>query len=332
MESRHERIVGSDDWGKLRSAPWVYWFFPIIVFLFIASSAFAAKPAVNVPKILQIDSPYLGSQLFVPNDGKPHPGIILLHGSEGGSLPYYRLEAQLMAMHGYAVLAFCWYNCAQNPISSPFQTLENIDLNKTLDAMSWLKASAYVAGKKTAVYGFSRGAEQTLLLAWKTAADGKNLPDAIAVHAPSDTVVGGFTWAVMDSRCWLCTTFDLKCFNGSKDPSDWEFADVRWNPACGEIPKDPALSPKTAWINDGQPLTIGARIEIEKYTKPIFISHGTKDELWEHDRSLRLKETLERAGRFPEVHIFDGEKHNFSSPAENHRRGLLIRYFKKVLN
>lgn len=310
---------------------WMYWALPLMVFLFVFSSAFA-HGAVKEPKVLELETPFRGSTLYVLNDGKPHPGIVILHGSEGGSLPFYRLEAQLMAMHGYSVLAYCWYNCAQNPITAPFQSIENIDLNKTLDAIAWLKSSSHVAGKKTALYGFSRGAEQTLIIGWRTAADGKPMPDALAVHAPSDTVVGGHTWAPMDSRCWLCTTFDLKCFNDSKDFNKWDFANVRWNPACGEIPVDPAISPKNAWIMDGQPVKAGARIEIEKFSKPIFITHGTQDELWESARTDRIKETLERAGRPAEVHLFHGEGHNFNKPAENQRRTLILKYFSKVLN
>lgn len=314
------------------SPPWVYWALPLLVFLFVFSSAFAQASPDKEPKVIELETPFKGSTLFVPNDGKPHPGIVILHGSEGGSLPFYRLEAQLMAAHGYSVLAFCWYNCAQNPITDPMQSIENIDLNKTLEALAWLKASAHVSGKKTALYGFSRGAEQTLILGWRTAVDGKVKPDALAVHAPSDTVVAGLTWAALDTRCWLCSTFDLKCFNGTKDYTQWDFANVRWNPACGKMPADPSVNPTNAWLLDGQPVKMNARIEIEKYDKPIFITHGMKDELWEVARSERLKDTLEKAGRAAEVHLFAGEGHNFNKPAENQRHTLILKYFKKVLN
>lgn len=299
--------------------------FLTVIFLFLFSINCYAKEL----KVLSAYTPFAGSVLYYPNDGKSHPGVIVLHGSEGGSLPFSRLIAQMLAAHGYAALAFCWYNCLKDPILEPFERLENVDLNKTYEAFLWLKQSKYVQNKKTAIYGVSRGAEQALILGWKTASENLVLPDSIAAHAPSDTVVGGFNWSTLDRRCWLCATFDFKCFRGSDNPQNWDWVNVRWNPACGRSPKNPLDMTAWLWKNNG--LKHGTRIEIELFKNSIFITHGTEDELWEHERALRIKKTLEEAGLTPEVHLFKGEKHVFQLPAENRKNELLLNFFKRTL-
>jgi dienelactone hydrolase len=301
--------------------------------VFVMSGWFAVPAFSTSPlKVIQIDTPMKGSKLFVPNDGKTHPGILLLHGSEGGSLPYYWTDAQMLAGHGYAVLAFCWYNCGKNPITDAYEDLENVDLNKTYDAFVWLKHSAHVNKAKTGIVGVSRGAEQSLVLGWKMAERGGETPSAIAVHAPSDVVVTGFNWSGMDRRCWICTSFDAACFNGTADTSKWDWQNIRWNVACGSAPKDPSKSRLAAWIWEGKPLATGTRIEIEKYSGPVFVTHGTEDEYWLHDRSIAIEKTLAKAGRKPEVHIFPGEKHVFTTKSENRRLELLVQFLAASLN
>jgi len=303
-----------------------FFLLPLAIFLSSVSPSFGGEL-----KVVELASPFLGSKLYVPNDGKAHPGILVLHGSEGGSLPYYQLDAQLLAAHGYSVLAYCWYNCAKNPLKAANESLENVDLNETYRAFTWLKASPHVANLKTGIFGVSRGAEQTLILGWKTKADGLTVPDALAVHAPSDTVVMGFSVAAMDKRCWICTEPGLACFKGSDDPREWDWTGLRWNLACGSEPKNPAVQAMHAWKWNGNFLTHGTRIEIELYRGPIFLAHGDRDELWSHERTLTIQKTLESSGATPEVHIFPGEKHVFLPSAENRKREWLLSFFAKSL-
>jgi dienelactone hydrolase len=298
---------------------------------FTLALAFSISVEAAELKVIEVATPHIGSKLFVPNDGKPHPGVLLLHGSEGGSFPYYWAEAQIIAAHGYSVLAFCWYHCAKDPITAPMDTIEDIDLNKTADAYTWLKNSSHVDKKKTAIVGTSRGAEQALILGWKMAVDTKDLPAAIAVHAPSDVVVTGFSWAAMDKRCWICKTLDDTCFKGAKDPRGWDWSQMVWNPSCGEELKDPTKDPMTAWSWNKKPVPTDARIEIEHFKNPVFLTHGTIDEWWDHTRTLNIEKTLKDAGATPEVHIFKGESHVFKTVAENERKELLLKFLKTAL-
>lgn len=300
-----------------------FWCLVFAFTLFGPGISFAASDI----RILELSTPFGRSKLYVPNDGQAHSGIVMLHGSEGGSLPYAALEAQFLASHGYAVLAFCWYNCGKNPITAPFDPLENVELRKTIEAIRWLKNSPHVQGGKMAVLGWSRGGEQAVLLG--SIPDSIELIDAIAVHTPSDKVVSGFSWTGLDRRCWICTSLDLKCFNSSNDPGQWDWSNIRWNLFCGPRPKLPRDT--QSWILDGVPFEVDKTIEIEDFGKPVFITVGDKDELWDYMKSVRIKERLEEFGQPVELHVFPGEYHNFSSENENKRHRLLLSFLQRVL-
>ncbi len=308
-------------------------YFGILLFWTVLISLVGHSSGVNASalQIKAIEAPFPGSVIYVPASGGPFPGVLVLHGSEGGSLPFAKMEAQLLAAHGYAAMAYCWYNCLKNPITGPYSSLENVDLNLTLEAFAWLKNSKFVGRKKTAIYGVSRGAEQTLILGWKMAEAAVDLPDALLVHAPSDITVGGVNWGALDQRCWICSNFDLLCFRGSTDMNQWDWGNIHWNPSCGPFPKNPETEIFNAWKWNGEAISPNQRIEIEKYPGPIFVTHGTKDEWWGPERSLKIKLTLEKAGRRPEVHFFDGEKHNFSSGAEAMRKELFLHFLEENL-
>jgi dienelactone hydrolase len=293
-----------------------------LVFALLVSSLAHAEV-----KVIEVASPFPSSMLYVPNDGKPHPGVIFLHGSEGGSLPYMNLEAQLLAAHGFATLAFCWYNCLKDPITMPIDTLENVELGNTIKALQWLKDSKYVGGRKVALAGWSRGAEQAVLLG--SLPEAAALADAVAVHTPADTVINGFSWATYDQRCWICSGLDLACFKGSPDPEQWDYANMKWNPSCGAQPKD--YDKTIAWLLHGKALTVGQPIEIEKFGKPVFLTVGDKDNLWDWQQTVRLKDRLEKAGKPVELHVFPGEHHIFQPANENERHRLEIEFLQKTL-
>lgn len=284
--------------------------------------------ARHIDSLIQVkNTPFQGSLLYFPNDGKAHPGLIILHGSEGGSLPYYQTEAVYLAAHGYAVLAYCWYNCFKNPITDAFSSLENIELRNTIRAIEWLKNSPQVHGKKIALLGASRGGEQAIVLgANKEAAQ---LLDAIVVHTPSDTVVSGFNWGVLDKRCFICVASDLTCFNNSYDSNEWDFAHMRWHPACGNEPGN--INIINSWIFDGIPLKLNETIPIENFKKPIFITVGDKDELWDYQKSVRIAGRLKQFGRKVELHVFSGQYHVFDAENENKRHELLLNFLASFL-
>ncbi|MGE4132484.1 MAG: alpha/beta hydrolase family protein [Bdellovibrionales bacterium] len=282
-----------------------------------------------IADVLMEATPFHGSKLYRPADPGPHPAVIVLHGSEGGSLPYYELEAQYLAANGFVALAFCWYNCGKSPITGRYSPLENVELEKTLDAIKWLKSHPSVNGQKVGVEGFSRGAEQALVLGGLNEAIAAL--DAIAAHAGSDTVVSGFTWAAQDKRCWICVNFDLACFRDTDQMKYWDWDRIKWNPSCGAYPKHPDHVVIPSWLWRGTPMTLGSRIEIEKFGKPVFLSVGNRDEVWDYKKTIRVGETLGAHGKPYEIHVFSGEHHNFSPANENIRHERLVKFLKASL-
>lgn len=272
--------------------------------------------ADELPVIRPIYTPFKGV-LFIPNDGKPHPGVLLLHGSEGGLYSITKLRAQALAAQGYAAFAFCYAGCrsgSEADVYRPNRETIDVDLERTRDALTWLANSEFVGGRKVGVYGVSRGAEQALLLASLLARDDQAVqPAAVAVHAPSDVVVGGWNWYWRDPVCGQA--------GGS------------WNALCGsEPPQDDAHWP-VAWLWRSDPGLVvpDRRIEVERIGAPIFITHGDQDQVWSVDRTSRIKKALEDAGRHPEVHIFPGEGHEFSPEADYRRTVCLLSFLKSTL-
>lgn len=283
--------------------------------------------------VIGVDVPYQGSMLYVLNDGKPHPGVLLLHGSEGGATAFFRIDAEYLASQGFAAMAFCYFDCDGGSFSGAGQPLMNLPLDQTAKALHWLKNSPYVQGMKTALYGASRGSEQAMILATLLAQSPDN-PDAIATHANIDVVVGAVDDDWEDRKCWLCKDGKNNCFPPGKRFRAWDFTLMSWNPSCGATPPEnfPNYKGVPAWTWQGNPIVPGLRIEIEKYKGPIFMTQGTADQTWNVVHTKNIEKTLADAGNAPEVHYFDGEGHQFGTPAENTRLEFLTEFLTRALS
>jgi len=128
------------------------------------------------------------------------------------------------------------------------------------------------------------------------------LPDAIAGHAPPDVI---------------CGAFDAKTYRDSGDPG-WQ----SWDPA----------QRAWTWRGSSDELLPTTAIEIERFGGPLFLSHGTQDATWSVDMTRRLGDRLNRHGRSPEVHLYEGEGHRLNSDAENQHNEHLIDFFARHLS
>jgi dienelactone hydrolase len=236
--------------------------------------------------VMVIDVPELpGSHLMFRPDVVPAPGIVLLHGSEGGSAGYIDEDGMRLAEDGFAVLSFCWFGCPGRP-----DQILRIPLEDTVAAVTWLRDSDAVAGKPVGVYGVSRGAEQAVLLGSLLA--GTATVATVAVHAPSDTVVASY------------------------DPETGS-SPYEYDPETGEY----VLAP--AWTWQGEPLwgertdfgEPGPRIRVEDYPGAMYLSHGTADDLWPVARSQHIEQARDAAGLETEAHYWQGEGHILMDPA-----------------
>jgi hypothetical protein len=56
------------------------------------------------------------------------------------------------------------------------------------------------------------------------------------------------------------------------------------------------------------------------------------DATWSVDMTRRLSDRLQRHGRAPEVHLYEGEGHGFSAEAENLHYERLTEFFSRHLS
>lgn len=294
----------------------------ISLFSFIGITLFSQAAFAKL-QVLQKDTPYESSYIFLPNDNKPHPGIVLFHGSEGGSQRNMWVHALLLAQSGFSVMTFCWWDCGRDTRSEPVQTLmSDIEIENSVKAIDWFRKSQHVQRQKgVGLYGISKGAELALVIASLS----DQLPfkvGAVVAHSPTDIIEKGSNINWLDSRCWVCNEGVSEC------AFDQEF----WNRACGKIdgdfaPKDRDSLPMWRW--KGVRLAINSRIEFEKFAGPMLITAGEEDTVWLSDKNRvkRIESALRRAGRKPKVYMFPGEGHSFSIEAEQKRKALVDQFF-----
>jgi dienelactone hydrolase len=94
--------------------------------------------------------------LFVPASDGPHPGVLVVGGSEGG-IP--RERAAWLASHGYAALALAYFRYDDLP-----KNLEAIPLEYFGSALAWMMQRPEIMPDRIAVVGASRGGELALQL------------------------------------------------------------------------------------------------------------------------------------------------------------------------
>ena len=94
--------------------------------------------------------------LFVPAGAGPHPGVLVVGGSEGG-LP--QRPAVWLASHGFAALALAYFRYEDLP-----RQLEGIPLEYFGLALEWMSRRPEISGMRYGVTGRSRGGELALQL------------------------------------------------------------------------------------------------------------------------------------------------------------------------
>jgi pimeloyl-ACP methyl ester carboxylesterase len=111
--------------------------------------------------------------LCFPDDGKQHPGVLVMGGSEGGiGLPDVTV---LLASHGFTAVSLSYFGGSGQPA-----TLQNIPLEYFKRAVDWMLTLPEVSSRRIAVFGVSRGTEAALQLAAMSSAI-----DAVVARSPS---------------------------------------------------------------------------------------------------------------------------------------------------
>ncbi|WP_165699985.1 acyl-CoA thioesterase/bile acid-CoA:amino acid N-acyltransferase family protein [Ornithinimicrobium ciconiae] len=199
-----------------------------------------------------------------PGDRQPRPAVLLLGGSDGGSLNH---AASLLADEGYVVLALAYFGVEDRP-----PTLAGIDLDDIDGAVSWLLARPDVTGAQIAAVGISRGAE----LALQLASDNPRVGAVVAV-APSALRQPGLTTNFSDftHAAWVRGAVPLP-FNGSKlGMRDW------LGSAWGMLRRRPMRQVESFREDLRHPDRVRrAGIAVERCTGPLLLVSGEDDQLW----------------------------------------------------
>ena len=245
-----------------------------VAFLFLSvllSSILRASDTIKIEKVIQSD---WGAYVHFPPAQKPLPVIITLGGAEGG-LSFTEEEGNLMMNEGFIVMRFGYFKYSKTTMK---QVLEELRIEKVIEAIDWLKKKPAVDTTKIALLGISKGAELSLLVASKT-----NSVKAVAAHVPSHVVwygVGERKGLNKSSWTWQGKPMDFLPY--AKPKSGWftkriaEFYEAGLEKYPDKIP--PAIIP------------------VENILCPILLSSGGKDDIWpsaymayEIEKRLKLK-------------------------------------------
>ena len=104
-----------------------------------------------------VDTNGLVGAFFAPRQGGPHPGVLIVGGSEGGLVEGF---AAALARHGFATMAVAYFG-----VPGLRSKLVEIPVEYFRRALDWLKAQPETSPGRPAVIGSSKGGEAALLVA-----------------------------------------------------------------------------------------------------------------------------------------------------------------------
>ena len=233
--------------------------------------------------------------LYVPQGRGPAPGLVVLHGSEGGNAGWSHVFALWFAGFGFVTYPFAY---GRGGNSWHAGDIVDVDLDRTEEALHALRTHQTVSGV-VGLAGASRGAEHALLLTSLMAeANSPDLPRAVIAHAPSDTIAGAF----------IAASFD------PKQRETWDPSKRAWR-----------------WRGSSETLLPTTPIAIERYAGPVYLSHGEADAVWSVACTRRLEARLKAAGRSPEVHYYPGEDHGLRPAIANVQRTRMLAFLRRHL-
>lgn len=243
----------------------------------------------------------LRGTFFVPSGKGPHPGVIVLGGSEGG---LHELSAAFLASKGYAALALAYFSYEDLP-----KYLQNIPLEYFESGINWLRSRPEVRADQIAVLGDSRGGELALLL-------GSTFPQikAVIAFAPSGVLWGGLG---ADENCpeqpaWIYHGHPLP-FMGLHDLTPDQQKQIRKMLQATSFSSTQVFQMMLAnWSAVEK-----ASIPVARIHGPVLLISGNADELWPSTRLANMvMDELEQAKHpYPDRHLaYEGVGHFIPLP------------------
>lgn len=196
----------------------------------------------------------LVAKLYEPEKGAPHPGILVLGGSEGG-IRSAEANAALLASRGYAALTVAYFG-----MPGLSQRLAGVPIDYLKKAIDWMGARESIDRCRLAVFGGSKGGELALLLAAK-------FPElkAVVAYVPSHVVwqgIGG------PGSSWS--------YSGEPIP----FVPYKAMPASSGASQRFSLMQLYLGSLDNPEAVAKAAIPVEKINCPVMLISGKDDQLW----------------------------------------------------
>lgn len=240
----------------------------------------------------QIREQGLSGTLFTPAGAGPHPVVIVLNGSGGGT-PEQR--AALYAAHGYIGFALAYFKAPGRP-----EHISDTPLEYFQTALDWITQTLAPRHGFIAVTGLSRGGELALLL-------GAQFPERVSAvigYVPSAVVHGtlraGRPEQPRDADAWTWQGKPLRNVWRDNPYADWTAFDTPPQPGVA-IRQAPAFSA----VEQGADFVAGARIPVEKIAGPVLLISGTDDGFWpSSEYSARIAAQLQAANHpWPVEHV-----------------------------
>ena len=234
----------------------------------------------------------LCATLFSPAGAGPHPLVIVLNGSGGGT-PEQR--AALYAAHGYAALALAYFKAPGLP-----EYISDTPLEYFEQALNWAARTLQPRHGFIAVAGLSRGGELALLL-------GATFPEhvsAVIGYVPSAVVHGtlraGRPEQPRDADAWTWRGQPLRNVWRDNPAADWRAFDQppEVGAAIRQAPAFVAVEAHAASVE-------AARIPVERIRGPVLLISGSDDGFWPSSAySERIQTELRAAGHdWPVIHV-----------------------------
>lgn len=252
----------------------------LLILLLVFSGSIFAKEVIRIPH------PDYPGYLYMPKDAaegefKFMPGIFMLHGSEGGWGDYWNSNnvdeaaptptlARELASQGYVTFVMTYFDNrlpGYEDLTIPTE-LAFIDLKQTYQVMQWFQKT-YVGNNNLTLLGYSRGAEQALLLSSLIMNDdlvdpnNRIIPNQIIALSPSHMVHRG----ISDSLSRVVHGEDQPKVRFDLLPA-W-----RWGATVGEVGLGDTDTRERTFLQ-------GDQFDLGPFPNPILVTSFTKDPAW----------------------------------------------------
>lgn len=246
---------------------------------------FAAPGVEHVP----VSDESLVGDLYLPAGSGVHPGVVVLHGSDGRP---DRPTAQLLASHGYAALALQYFGDS-DPLPD---ALSEIPLEYVDTAARWLREQSTVDAGPVGLYGTSKGAELALV-----AASRYDWVGSIVAIAPTE-----YRWQALDrpdaapTGSWTVDGDVLPFVPFRAPPGEDDDGNVVFR----------AVYENSVDRVDDETLE-AARIPVENISAPALLIAGDDDQMWP---AARAAESLSDSMPDAECMVFEDAGHGLTPP------------------